>query len=153
MIRTEGLFRVAGFPSVVDDLKRKFDDGTFLSLAKSASAWFTGAPGKQPDLSGVPAHALAGLFKAYFRELPDALFPCDDYHRTLGKLSLSLSTYMSTYSSILIQPTDVLRDAGLGAPSPAGPVQLSQLTIVITFLPPANRCAVTFADYLRLIAL
>lgn len=52
---TEGLFRIPGQTNAVNELKHKYDEGESV------------------DLSKYEIHAIAAMFKAYFRELPDSL--------------------------------------------------------------------------------
>ena len=68
-LRTEGLFRISGESAGIKDLQDSIDRGDELELHSAAVS--------------INVHNLAGLFKRYFRLLPDPLFPYAHYDALL----------------------------------------------------------------------
>jgi hypothetical protein len=64
----EGIFRISGRSSHLGRLRREFDAGADLDLTLV-------------DPSDLDPHAIAGTFKSYLRELPDAMIPVHIEHR------------------------------------------------------------------------
>ena len=87
----EGIFRIPGPSQTVDDLRKAFEDGEYLSLKMSSVALFMHGcslglfVGVNPLMSGsvkrnkTDIAAIASVLKQYFRELEDPLFPQQRY--------------------------------------------------------------------------
>eukprot|EP01088_Endostelium_zonatum_P013447 TRINITY_DN28015_c0_g1_i1.p1 TRINITY_DN28015_c0_g1~~TRINITY_DN28015_c0_g1_i1.p1 ORF type:complete len:356 (+),score=73.08 TRINITY_DN28015_c0_g1_i1:103-1170(+) len=63
-LRTEGLFRISGSSSKIEQLKNQFDTHNYPSLN---------------ELEITDTHAISGLLKLYFRSLPEPLLTYDLY--------------------------------------------------------------------------
>ncbi|KAI6660653.1 hypothetical protein LOD99_10335 [Oopsacas minuta] len=70
-LELEGLFRIPGPAGIIDEYKMEFEAG-LNPLA------LTGSP------ESLDLYAVAGVLKAYLRDLKEPLFPCDDYDNFLS---------------------------------------------------------------------
>ena len=76
----EGIFRHSGLVSHIDDLKQAFNRGLSISIFLLGLFLFILYPfvGEEVELADdEDPHAIAGLLKHFFRELPDPLFTYD----------------------------------------------------------------------------
>ncbi|KZO93391.1 hypothetical protein CALVIDRAFT_257323 [Calocera viscosa TUFC12733] len=116
----EGIFRISGMPSHVSTLREEFDRGADYDL-------------RMVGPSDLDPHAVAGVFKAYFRELPEPL----------------LTHYLAKrFDEALLPHTgeDVASPDGLSAfghasstPLTTTPQLLLDLAHLVRQLPPENR--------------
>ncbi|PRP78605.1 hypothetical protein PROFUN_13554 [Planoprotostelium fungivorum] len=70
----EGIFRMSGVQSQLEDYKRMFDKGKVFEFGKPAFA-----RDARDTLPETDAHTVAGLFKLYLRELPEPLITYELY--------------------------------------------------------------------------
>ncbi|KAF7793776.1 hypothetical protein EIP86_004897 [Pleurotus ostreatoroseus] len=150
-LEEEGLFRVSGRPSHVAKLRSEFDTGADFALTEA-------------DPGDLDPHAVASVFKAYLRELPESLLTTElvprfeaalasatasdaepgPTHALGGTMSLSLSTAMQSNSRglpLLRKPPSL---STLAMPSFAGARAVSGATVralagLVAALPRANR--------------
>lgn len=69
-LHEQGILRQSGSKVLIDTLKKKFDEG------------------KRPNLTKVDPHAVSGLLKLYFRELPEPVIPAQlnqQFSEIIGK--------------------------------------------------------------------
>jgi len=72
-ITVPGIFRLSGHMGLINELKHRFDKGEQVDLFSE---------------QGVDVHAVAGLLKMYFRELPEPLLTFDLYDMFLAAISI-----------------------------------------------------------------
>lgn len=85
-MQIEGLFRIPGSTSEINDIKARFDNGNtinainFRSLANITVFLLLGDDVKleDPKICSSP-HVAAGLLKLYFREMPEPLLTFELY--------------------------------------------------------------------------
>ncbi|KIK67483.1 hypothetical protein GYMLUDRAFT_69665 [Collybiopsis luxurians FD-317 M1] len=101
----EGLFRVSGRPSHVSKLRQEFDTGADFNLKECS-------PGE------LDPHAVASVFKAFLRELPEPLLT----HSLLPYFDAALAHETAANEQQQQQQTSPRSEAGQRGPSlPAGP--------------------------------
>jgi len=93
---TQGIFRISGSVSAIDDLSVKIDSG--------ASA----------DLKTLDIHVLAGAFKLYFRQLPEPLLTFglyDEFLKTSSMPSEEIANHLkATYAKLPAENLAILKD-------------------------------------------
>ncbi|EAU91137.2 hypothetical protein CC1G_03305 [Coprinopsis cinerea okayama7 len=135
-VQEEGLFRVSGRASHVLKLRSEFDTGVDYDMTSCS-------PG---DLD---PHAVASVFKAYLRELPEAILT----HRLHPLFEAAVTQELETYPPTPAAPTKITTRApglpsnprsGMNAPAMRKPPSLSTLAMPsFNGMPPASKTLLT----------
>ncbi len=103
-----GIFRESGNVTTIKSMSQKYDFGMQNTHRKNFIK-FTFDSGKEVDFTDMDMREVSGLFKYYFRMLPEPLFPFELYqqfiHINSTSLSLSFLLLLSFTKQLGIAPS------------------------------------------------